>query len=136
MAEVISHKGTVIYSDADVVRVGIVSESACASCHASGLCGMAGSKKKTVEVPSRGMSYQVGDEVEVCLAQKTGLKAVLFSYVVPVLILLILILSLPKIGLGELVCGVVSLGGIALYYLVLYLCRDHLAEGYEFYIRR
>ena len=37
---------------------------------------------------------------------------------------------------GELASGLVSIGGIAVYYLILYLCRNHLAEGYVFYIRK
>lgn len=137
MAEVISHKGSVVSTEGDRVQVEIVSKSACASCHASGLCGMAESKKKVVDVPVHGRdAFQIGQEVEVCLAPKTGLRAVMLSYVVPVMILLILILSLSLIGVGELACGLVSIGGVALYYLGLYFFRGRLTEGYEFFIRR
>lgn len=136
MAEAVSHKGKVLSSDGGTVRVEIVSESACGACHASGLCGLAESKKKIIDVRSGpGRVFQPGEEVEVCLAGKTGLKAVLFSYVIPVGILLFLILYLSRIGLGELVSGVLSVAGVALYYLILYFFRDRLAEGYEFYIR-
>ncbi len=137
MAELISHKGSVVSADSKKVSVEIVSESACAACHAAGLCGMSESRKKIVEVPApAGMEYFPGQEVEVCLAPKTGLKAVLLSYVLPVMFLLILILSLSLIGLGELAAGVISILGVALYYLILYLFKDRLAEGYEFFIRR
>ena len=133
----VSHKGKVVSVGKDKVSVQIVSESACSACHAAGLCGAAESKKKIVEVPVyAGQSYSLGQEVEVCLARKMGLKAVLLSYVIPLMILLILVLSLSGFGLGELVCGLASIGGIALYYLILYLCRDRLAEGYAFYIRK
>ena len=137
MAEVISHKGRVTGCGDGKVYVEIVSESACAACHAAGLCTMAESSKKIIEVPlGAGESYITGQEVEVCLAQKSGLKAVLFSYVIPVLFLLFLILSLSYIGLGELTVGLLSVGGTALYYLVLYLLRDKLAEGYAFFIKK
>lgn len=133
---VVSHKGTVVSVDTDNVSVRIVSESACSACHAAGLCGASESKNKIVEVPVfSGQTYSVGQEVEVCLARKMGLRAVLFSYVIPLMILLILVLSLSSIGLGELACGLVSVGGVAVYYFALYLCRDRLAEGYAFYIR-
>ena len=136
MAELISHKGKVISSGQGIISVEIVSESACSACHAAGLCGMSESKKKIVEVPSvHGRDYSVGQEVEVCLAPKTGLKAVLLSYVIPAMILLILILSLPLIGLGELAGGLFSVAGVALYYLILYLFKGRLAGEYEFYIR-
>ena len=136
MPEIVSHKGKVISSDKKNVRVEIISESACAACHASGLCGLAESKKKIIDVPARpGTVYEPGREVEVCLAQKTGLKAVLLSYVVPAMILLILILSLSLIGMGELAVGAITVAGVALYYLILYFCRGSLAEGWDFYIR-
>ena len=137
MAEAVSHKGRIVAADKGSVSVEIVSESACASCHAAGLCGVSESKKKIVDVPLRGNSgFEIGQEVEVCLARKAGMKAVLLSYAIPALILLILILSLPKFGLGELATGGLSIVGVAAYYLVLFLCRDSLAGGYEFYIRR
>lgn len=133
----VSHKGMIVSVGKDKVSVQIVSESACSACHAAGLCGAAESKKKIVDVPVYGdRSYSIGQEVEVCLARKMGLKAVLLSYVIPLVILLILVLSLPYIGFGELASGLVSIGGIAVYYLILYLCRNHLAEGYVFYIRK
>ena len=136
MPDIVSHKGKVISSDKDNVRVEIVSESACSACHAAGLCGLAESKKKIVDVPSApGTVYEPGQEVEVCLAQKTGLKAVLLSYVVPAMILLILILSLSLIGWGELAVGAITVAGVALYYLILYFCKGRLAEGWDFYIR-
>ena len=136
MAELISHKGKVISSGQGIISVEIVSESACSACHAAGLCGMSESRKKIVEVPAvRGRVFSVGQEVEVCLAPKTGLKAVLLSYVIPAMILLILILSLPLIGLGELAGGLFAVAGVALYYLILYLFKGRLAGEYEFYIR-
>ena len=133
----VSHKGMIVSVGKDKVSVQIVSESACSACHAAGLCGAAESIKKIVDVPVYGdRSYSIGQEVEVCLARKMGLKAVLLSYVIPLVILLILVLSLSYIGFGELASGLVSIGGIAVYYLILYLCRNHLAEGYVFYIRK
>lgn len=133
----VSHKGMIVSVGKDKVSVQIVSESACSACHAAGLCGAAESKKKIVDVPVYGdRSYSIGQEVEVCLARKMGLKAVLLSYVIPLVILLILVLSLSYIGFGELASGLVSIGGIAVYYLILYLCRKHLAEEYVFYIRK
>ena len=88
----VSHQGTVISVGQDRISVRIVSESACSACHAAGLCGASESKNKIVDVPVYGgQTYSVGQEVEVCLARKMGLKAVLLSYVIPLVILLILV---------------------------------------------
>lgn len=137
MQEQISHKGTIISIGTDEVCVEIISQSACSACKAAALCGASESEKKIIRVPARpGETLSVGQEVEVCLAQRQGMKAVLLSYVIPVMILLILILSLSQIGIGELASGLVSIGGVGIYYLILFLLRKHLAEGYEFYIRK
>ena len=86
----VSHKGKVVSVGKGKVSVQIVSESACSACHAAGLCGASESKKKIVDVPVYGdQAYSIGQEVEVCLARKMGLKAVLLSYVIPLVILLI-----------------------------------------------
>lgn len=131
----ISHIGRIVSIDSDKILVEIVSESACSACHAAGLCNAADSKKKIIEVPRGDMaSHYVGEEVEVCLGQKMGLSAVLISYVVPVVILLILIVTLSSLGKSELFTGLVSLGGVAIYYFIIYLMRGLLAGKYEFYI--
>ena len=112
----VSHKGKVVSVGKDTVSVQIVSESACSACHAAGLCGASESKKKIVDVPVYGdQAYSIGQEVEVCLARKMGLKAVLLSYVIPLVILLILVLSLSYIGFGELASGRGSWAAAAWY---------------------
>ena len=115
MAEVISHKGRVTGCEGGKVSVEIVSESACAACHAAGLCTMAESSKKIIEVPLvPGESYVTGQEVEVCLARKSGLKAVLFSYVIPVMFLLILIFAEPTAN--DQTCSIVCIVTLAVPY--------------------
>lgn len=133
----ITHRGRVVSIGKDTVSVEIVSQSACASCHAAGLCGSLDQTRKIIEVRTYGIPPRcaVGDEVIVCLAKKMGLKAVLLSYVIPLLILLILVVSLQTIVASELLLGLCAVGGVALYYLALYLRREKLAEEYEFYIK-
>jgi len=111
----VSHKGMVVSVGKGSVSVRIVSESACSSCHAAGLCGAAESKKKIVEVPLYGgQTYSIGQEVEVCLARKMGLKAVLLSYVIPLMILLILVLSLSSSGESRCITSYSTSAGTAL----------------------
>ena len=104
-------------------------QSACGSCHAAGLCGMAEVAEKAVEVPTDPYAtYGVGDEVEVLL------KATM-AYCIPLVILLAVILSLIGLGVQEAVTGLVGLGAIGIYYLVLYLMRDKLRNVYIFMIK-
>ena len=76
-----------------------------------------------------------GDQVQVVLKRSMGLKAVWLSYVVPLFILMILILSLSSVNVHELYVGLVSIGAVALYYLVIYLLQGRLAKDFVFYIK-
>ena len=64
-----------------------------------------------------------------------GLKAVWISYVIPLAILMILILSLSAVTVHEVYAGLGAVAGVALYYLVIYLFRDKLSKDFVFYIK-
>ena len=97
---------------------------------------MAEVAEKAVEVPTDPYAtYGVGDEVEVLLKATMGLKAVWLAYCIPLVILLAVILSLIGLGVQEAVTGLVGLGAIGIYYLVLYLMRDKLRNVYIFMIK-
>ena len=117
--------------------VKIISESACSSCHAKSLCGFSEDQEKILQLPTDPYGdYQKGDVVEVYTKRSMGLKAVWISYVIPLLILMILILSLSAIIETELYRGLIAIGGVAVYYLVIYLLRDKLNNEIVFDIRK
>ncbi len=133
----ISHKGRVVEVGPEVTTVSIVSESACAACHASALCSLSEMKEKKIEVPTvASENFRSGDEVDVMLTASMGLKAVVISYVLPLAVLLLLVLTLPLAGLGEVATGLAAIGGAGLYYFVVWLFRDSLSKDYVFYIKR
>lgn len=132
----ISHIGRIVSIDSGKVSVEILSESACSACHAAGLCGASESKRKIIEVPRvAGFDMRTGQEVKVCLGRSMGLKAVLVSYVLPVIVLMAFIVVLPLLGFSELATGLVSIAGVCLYYFIVFLLRDRLSGKYEFYIK-
>ncbi len=132
----ISHTGRIVEINPEFTSVQIVAHSACAACHAKGMCGVADEKNKIIMVATDPYTeYQIGDEVEVVLKKTMGLKAVWISYVIPLIILMILILSLSAVTVHELYVGLGAIAGVALYYLVIYLLRDKLAKDFVFYIR-
>ena len=132
----ITHVGKVIGIDSDFTTVEIVASSACSACHAKGLCGMSEDQEKVIMVPTDGFrNLQVGDQVEVMTKMTMGLKAVWISYVIPLAILMILILSLSQVFENEFLCGLVSIAGVAVYYLGIWLFRDRLSKEFVFYIK-
>lgn len=131
----ITHAGRILEITPDFTTVEIIVSSACSECHAKGLCGMSEDEQKLISVPTDPYaSYKVGDQVRVCTKMTMGLKAVWISYVIPLLILMILILSLSSVIGNELVIGGVAIGGVALYYFVIWLLRDRLNNEFVFYI--
>lgn len=133
----VSHKGRILTVGPDIIRVEIISSSACTACHAAGLCSMAEAVKKEVEIPVReGESYGPGEEVEVLLQEGLGMKAVVVSYVIPLFILLLICIPLSYTGLRELYVGLAGISGVALYYLILYMVRGHFSKEYVFSIRK
>ena len=133
----IVHSGKILEITPDFTTVKILVSSACAACHAKGLCGMSEEEEKVIMVPTDPYTvYQVGEEVQVVTKMSMGLKAVWISYVIPLLILMILILSLSSVIGNEVVIGLVSVAGVALYYLGVWLLRDRLADEFVFYIRQ
>ena len=80
-------------------------------------------------------TYNVGDEVQVCTKMAMGLKAVWISYVIPLAILMILILSLSGLIESEVYRALAAIGGVAVYYFFIWLFRNKLSDEFVFYIK-
>ena len=132
----IVHAGKILEITPDFTTVQIIVTSACSSCHAKGLCGMSEEEEKVIMLPTDPYAtYNVGDEVQVCTKMAMGLKAVWISYVIPLIILMILILSLSTIVEREAYRALMAIGGVAVYYLFVWLFRDKLSNEFVFYIK-
>lgn len=132
----ILHDGKIIDITPDFTSVEIVSSSACSACHAKGLCGMSEQEEKVIMVPTDPYAeYAVGDHVKVATKMTMGLKAVWISYVIPLAILMILILSLSSVIGNEFLRGAVAIAGVAVYYFFIWLFRDRLSDQFEFYVK-
>ena len=138
--ERIEHEGKVIAVDKDFISVEIVNKSACAACHAKGVCGASDQAVKVVEVAqditTLTEDYQVGETVNVVMSSAMGSQAIWLSYVVPLIVLMASILVFSLCGAGELLMGLGSLGVVALYYLGLYLLRNKISKIFIFSIEK
>ena len=131
----VTHKGTIIEITPECIRVEIINKSMCAACHAKGFCSAGDTKDKIIDVEYyNNGEFAVGDEVEVIMKRSMGFKAVWISYVVPLVILLIFLLTLQGMGLSELHSGLFSLLAVCVYYLMVYLFKDKLANKFVFTI--
>ena len=131
----IVHTGKIVEITPDFTTVEIVVSSACSECHAKGLCGMSEEQDKIIMVPTDPYTQRyVGEEVLVKTKMTMGLKAVWISYVIPLMILMILILSLSAVIDNEYLRGGIAIAGVGVYYLFIWLLRDRLSDQFEFYI--
>lgn len=136
MKEQVRHTGKVVDMNPQFTTVQIVSQSACASCHAAGLCGLSEYAEKAIRVPAdRHAAYGVGDEVDVVLEASMGMKAVWLAYFFPLLVLLAVALGLIALGVPEVWAGLSGIAAVGLWYLGLWLLRDRLRDEYVFTIR-
>ncbi|MBQ3207020.1 MAG: SoxR reducing system RseC family protein [Bacteroidales bacterium] len=132
----ITHKGKITEITPDFTTVEIIASSACSSCHAKGLCGMSEEQEKIIMLPTDPYAtHQVGDEVEICTKMTMGLKAVWISYVIPLAVLMILILSLSGIFENEALRGLAAIAGVGVYYFIIWIFRDRLKNEFTFYIK-
>ena len=132
----ISHTGRIVEVTPGYNTVEIVSESACAQCHASAFCGLGDVKVKAVQVPARPLDrYVPGQEVYVNMKATMGHKAVWLGYVIPLLLMMASVLAALKCGAGELAAGLCGIGAVALYYAILAAFRGKLRNQYDFYIK-
>lgn len=133
--EKISHKGKIIEITPEFTTVEIVAESACAACHAKGLCGVSESVSKAIQVPTRGWeNHTVGEDVMVVLKASMGHKAVWLAYVLPLVVLMAVLLGLIALDASELAAGLSGIAAVGVYYFCIWLLRDKLKNEYVFSI--
>ncbi len=131
----ISHKGIIKELSDKRIIVGIINESACASCHAKGACTVADMEDKDIEIHHFEGDFRVGQQVDVVGKTSQGFKALFYGYLFPfILLMIVLIISITITG-NEGLSGLLALGITIPYYFIIYLFRDKLKGNFEFEIK-
>jgi sigma-E factor negative regulatory protein RseC len=129
----IRHSGIVRDIDERFVYVSVVSQSACAACHAKGACNVSDMNEEIIEIPrASSTDLKAGDQVSVVLKKSLGTKAVMLGYVVPFLLVLGTMIAMVTTLEDEGLAGLISLGVLVPYYVILYLQRDRLKRTFSF----
>ena len=134
----VEHEGRIIEISEDFISVEIVNKSACAACHAKGVCAASDESIKVIEVPydlhTLTSDYKIGDQVNVVMKGSLGLKAIWIAYVVPLIVLVASIIVLSLLKLNEVWVGLGTLMILAIYYFGVFLCRKKISKIFTFYI--
>ena len=135
MNQRISHEGIITRIDKDNVQIKILSKSACASCNIKGACNMSEMKEKIIDIPRpKDKNLSIGQEVKISMGLGQANKAVIFAYVIPVILLVGMIFILNALKFDEGINALISIGSLVPYYLVLYLFRNKLKRKFEYEI--
>jgi len=132
----IEHNGFVERITGTSVLVRIISESACAACHAKGACNAADMQDKEIEVQDSSGRYHTGEMVKLVMEQSQGFKALRIGYLYPFIVLFTGLLVASAIGINELTAGLIALGLLPPYYFIVYLLRKKIGKSFTFSIHK
>ena len=135
-SKVFEHKATVEEIRGNLVRIRMTVTEACGACSAKNICGNTSSKERTLEVPSQNNHYEPGEEVDLIIQQSKGYQAVLIGYAIPVFILILTLILMLNISKNETMAALVSIGSVAIYYLIIYLLKDKINKNFSFTLRK
>lgn len=133
----IKHIGTVLSKEGNVLHIKMLQSSACAGCHAAKLCQSSESKEKEVDVnTAEAGRYEVGEKVLLVGSVRQGLKATVWAYMIPIVILVLVLLVAVQSGMGEALSAIVALGSLVPYFFVLWLQRDRFSTWFSFEVQK
>lgn len=132
-ANSVSHPGVILQISGHIAEVMILAKSACSSCQVKGACNMSEMEEKRVfiELPPE-HNFESGQQVNVTMKQSLGNFAVFLGYILPFLVLLLTLIVSISTGLSEGAAGLLSLGILVPYFVVLYQLRNKLSKKFSF----
>ena len=134
-SNIISHEGVVTKITDEELEIKILSQSACAACHAKSACGMGEQAEKILTVPRpKGKDFALMQRVNVRMAIGQGNKAAVLAYLIPIILLLAVLFVCLGLGISEGISALLSVVALIPYYIILYLLRDKLKQKFEYII--
>jgi positive regulator of sigma E activity len=116
----------------DTMTVTITSESACAACHAKGVCTVADFQEKEIEISQTQGNYAPGQQVTVLFRESDGFTALFYGYILPFLLVLFTLIGIFSLTNNEVLSGLLALGILIPYYTTLYFFRHYLKKVFKF----
>lgn len=124
--------GTVKEIKADKVIVHIERHSACSQCHAKGACTSADKDNQLIEVDEFPIGLSIGSKVRIVAVKGgTPLKAVLFAFVIPIVLMGIGAIVMNQLETEETIMLLILLSGLLLYCGVLWLLRGYFEKTFR-----
>lgn len=136
MPQTVTHRGTVKSVNGKHISVIVEQAAACSMCAARRMCNSIDSKIKEIEVTTEdASSYEEGEEIMLVGSVKASLGAVLWAYVVPVVLVVGTLLGSLALWDSEPLAAGVAIVVLAVYYVALYLARGVFSKRFSFSIK-
>lgn|SRR5574344_849645 len=132
----LEHKGIITKIENRTATINIEVESACASCHAKGMCTSLDKGTKQIFAQIDNDEFEVGETVNVTIKESTGIKAVLLAYFVPFIVLTTTLVIVLHFSQSEALAGILSIAILLPYYFVLYLLRKKINKKFVIYLKK
>lgn len=138
--EQITHKAMVRQLTPDGVEVVLDDPPGCDACNARSSCGLNPENQgeeaaKSLFIPVLENVYQPGEQVEISISPALGLKAVLWGYILP-FILLMTVLLIGLNFLSELMAGLTALFVVVLFYIALFFNKENMQKTFAIDIKK
>ena len=92
-------------------------------------------QEKTITIPApKDKNLSIGQEVKISIGLGQAKRAVVFAYVIPVIILISMIFILNALKIDEGINALISIGTLIPYYLILYLFKDKIKRKFMYEI--
>ncbi|MBX2955013.1 MAG: SoxR reducing system RseC family protein [Cyclobacteriaceae bacterium] len=131
MAAYIEQPGFISSLQHGMMKVSLVGSGGCSSCHKS-LCMLRDTSQREVVVPGTQQAFQVGDEVLIRMKPSTGYAAVMWLYVIPFVLVVLVMITMLIFNSGEGVAGLSALLALVPYYGLLLLGRKYFQKQCQF----
>ncbi len=132
----ISHTGTIKSINNQHLIVKIISETACSSCHAKGACSSAEQSEKEIEIRHSEDDFSVGEQVLVVTSNSQGYRALIYAYVLPLILLVVSLIIFVPIFNNEAKAAMASILCLLPYYLLLWLLRSKIRDSFHFNVQK
>lgn len=137
MSNEVCNTGVIRKIENGKIEVAVTRTAACVSCQLAQTCNTAETKVEYIEIPFQGdVDFRVGDKVEVVIKETKAFLAVLYAFIIPILLVVVAIILANAWLNSESYASLIGLGVGVLYYLVLLLLNDRMKKSFQFTIRK
>jgi sigma-E factor negative regulatory protein RseC len=135
MNEKIEYRGVVTEVRPGILQVEILDETVCAACAAQKSCCMSGRREKRIDVPFTSGDYHPGDRVTVTGKTSMSLKAILFAFILPMILILITLLVASSMKIDERQAALISLLVMTIYFTGIYFFKNKFKKIFTFALK-